>query len=89
MVLCRYKGEDIRFNSQLDSGMCEKYIPLGNAEKEFMEDCFTRLSLTARGSYRVLKIARTIADLDGDQDVNVRHLEEAVFFRNADGGGAV
>lgn len=87
--LCRYKGEDIRFNSQLDSGMCEKYIPLGNAEKEFMEDCFTRLSLTARGSYRVLKIARTIADLDGDQDVNVRHLEEAVFFRNADGGGAV
>ena len=54
-----------------------------------MEDCFTRLSLTARGSYRVLKIARTIADLDGDQDVNVRHLEEAVFFRNADGGGAV
>lgn len=87
--LCRYKGEDIRFNSQLDSGMCEKYIPLGNAEKEFMEDCFTRLSLTARGSYRVLKIARTIADLDGDKDVNVRHLEEAVFFRNADGGGAV
>ena len=40
--------------------------------------------MSARGSIRVLRIARTIADLDGDENVGVKHLKEAVFFRNAD-----
>lgn len=86
----RYRDENIRFNSQLDSRLCSKYIPLGKNEKDFMEYSFARLEMTARGSCRVLKIARTIADLEGDDMVKEEHLKEAVFFRNSDGqGGAV
>lgn len=85
----RYENDRIRFNSQLDSGMCSRYIKLGSTEKDFMEYCFEQMNLSARGSYRVLKIARTIADIDGDTDVNEKHLKEAVFFRNADSQGGV
>ena len=84
MQLARYKEENIRFNSQLDSRLCEKYIQLGCEELEFMKYCFENLGLTARGGCRILKIARTIADLDGDADVCVSHMKEAVFFRNTD-----
>ncbi len=89
LQLARYKEENIRFNAQLDSRLCEKYIPLGDDELEFMRYCFENLGLTARGGCRILKIARTIADLDGDADVNVSHMKEAVFFRNTDEGGAI
>lgn len=85
----RYRKERIRFNSQLDTGLCARYAALGAEENEFMEDCFARLDMTARGSYRIIKIARTIADLDGDDTIRVKHLKEAVFFRNADWQGGV
>lgn len=85
----RYKDENILFNSQLDTKLCEKYVPLGKNEKEFMEYVFTKLDMTARGSFRVMKIARTIADLEGAYDVTDRHLKEAVFYRNTDGQGGL
>ena len=85
----RYSQEKIRFNSQLDTRLCEKYIPLGKHEREFMEYSFAHMDMTARGSYRVLKIARTIADLEGEDRVLERHLKEAVFYRNADVQGGM
>lgn len=85
----RYKNDGIRFNSQMDSRLCEKYIPLGKDEKEFMKYCFSELRMTARGGYRLLKIARTIADIDGDDEVKTSHLQEAAYFRNSDEGGAI
>lgn len=85
----RYSQEKIRFNSQLDTRLCEKYIPLGKHEREFMEYSFAHMDMTARGSYRVLKIARTIADLEGEDHVLERHLKEAVFYRNADVQGGM
>ena len=45
--------------------------------------------MTARGGYRLLKIARTIADIDGDDEVKTSHLQEAAYFRNSDEGGAI
>lgn len=80
----RYRDEKIRFNSGLDTKLCESYVKLGREEREFMEYSFSRMQMSARGSIRVLRIARTIADLDGDENVGVKHLKEAVFFRNAD-----
>jgi magnesium chelatase family protein len=78
----RYKSEKINFNSQLDGHLTSRYISLGAAEKKFLEETFEQTELSARGSNRVLKIARTIADLDGSEQVNIRHLKEAVFYRN-------
>ena len=85
----RFSDENIRFNSQMDSSLCSKYVVLDGEAKNFMEDCFADMDMTARGAYRVLKIARTIADLDGDPEVGIKHLREAVFFRNADIQGGV
>lgn len=85
----RFSDENIRFNSQMDSALCSKYVVLDGEAKNFMEDCFADMDMTARGAYRVLKIARTIADLDGDPEVGIKHLREAVFFRNADIQGGV
>lgn len=85
----RYEDENILFNSQLDTRLCEKYVPLGKNEKEFMEYIFTQMDMTARGSFRVIKIARTIADLEGEENVREKHLKEAVFFRNPDGQGGL
>lgn len=83
----RYKNEKINFNSQLNGSLCHKYIVLKNTERDFMEDIFKTGDLSARGYSRVLKIARTIADLAGCNDISVTHLKEAVFFRNTDSKG--
>ena len=85
----RFSGENIRFNSQMDSALCSKYVVLDGEAKNFMENCFADMDMTTRGAYRVLKIARTIADLDGDPEVGIKHMREAVFFRNADIQGGV
>lgn len=81
----RYENENIRFNSQLDARLCNKYIKLSKNEKDFMRYVFESQELSARGSYRILKIARTIADIEESDRVCESHLKEAAFFRNADG----
>lgn len=81
----RYENENIRFNSQLDTRLCNKYIKLSENEKDFMRYVFESQELSARGSYRILRIARTIADIEESDRVCESHLKEAVFFRNADG----
>ena len=80
----RYKNEEINFNSQLNGSLSQKYIKLKRQEKDFMESVFKTSDLSARGFNRVLKIARTIADLAGDTDISEKHLKEAVYFRNSD-----
>ncbi len=81
----RYMEEKIRFNSQLDTRLCNQYIKLSENEKDFMRYIFERQELSARGSYRILKIARTIADIEESERILEKHLKEAVFFRNTDG----
>ncbi len=80
----RYKNEKKNFNSQLNGSLCQKYIKLRGSEKDFMENVFKSSDLSARGFSRVLKIARTIADLAGDYDISEKHLKEAIYFRNPD-----
>lgn len=77
----RYQKEMISYNSQLVPGQMERYCILGGAEKKYMEQVYQSLSLTARGYYRILKTARTIADLEESTEIKKRHLGEAVFLR--------
>ncbi len=81
----RYKNDNISFNSQLDARLCNKYITLSDSEKDFLRHVFEKNELSARGSYRILKIARTIADIEESERVTEKHLREAVFFRNTEG----
>lgn len=80
----RYAAEEIHFNSQLDGKQLQKYIRLGEAERREMEQVFCSMNLSARGAHRILKLARTIADLAGSREIRIMHLREAVFYRNGE-----
>ncbi|MCG0274604.1 MAG: YifB family Mg chelatase-like AAA ATPase [Thermosediminibacteraceae bacterium] len=80
----RYKGLNIFYNSQLTPALINKYCKLGRAEKLLMKEAFQRLKLSARAYNRILKVARTIADLDQSENIKERHLAEALQFRNLD-----
>ncbi len=78
----RYKAEGISFNSQLEGKVLKKYITLGAAEEELLKDTFKKNELSARGTYRILRLARTIADLSGSVTIEKLHLMEAIFYKN-------
>ena len=58
-----------------------KYCVLGKEEKAFMEKVFHALNLSARAYHRTLKVARTIADLDGSETIEPQHIAEAIQYR--------
>lgn len=82
--LKRYKNEGIYSNSQLTPNMISKYCTLGKEEKSLLEQAFNSLGLSARAYGRILKVARTIADLDLKDNINVNHLAEAIQYRSLD-----
>lgn len=80
----RYKGTCYHFNAELSVGDIKEYCRLGSREQEMMEKTFAMLNLSARAYHKIIKLARTIADLDGKTDITVEHLGEAVCYRNND-----
>ena len=80
----RYKNTEIISNSMLGVKELETYCSLGTEEQNLMRQAFTALGLTARTYHKVLKVARTIADLDGKEQIMMKHLTEAVSYRTID-----
>ncbi|NMC56016.1 MAG: YifB family Mg chelatase-like AAA ATPase, partial [Eubacteriaceae bacterium] len=80
----RYKGTDTLFNSALNPRQIERYCRLGEAEEKLMKKAFTSLNLSSRAYHRILKLARTIADLDASEDIKTPHIAEAVQYRSLD-----
>lgn len=80
----RYKGTGILSNSMLDARGVKRYCRLGKRENRLMEQAFSVMGLTARTYHRIIKTARTIADLDGDELIREKHLKEAIGYRMAD-----
>lgn len=80
----RYEKENIQFNSQLSAKMLAVYCKLEKEEEKIMEEAYNRLHLSARAYHRILKVARTIADLEGEERINAKHLTEAVCYRSMD-----
>lgn len=78
----RYRDTGIFFNSQMGVKEIEKYCELGTEEKSFMEKAISKYDLSARAFHRILRCARTIADLDGSELLKTRHLTEALFFKS-------
>ena len=78
----RFKGKKgILTNSEMTSKMCDEIIELDKESNQFVKDMFEKSLISARGYYRILKTARTIADLEESKDVNVGHLAEAFQYR--------
>lgn len=77
----RYKKLRINYNSQLGSNQIKKYCALSKPAEKLLENFFKKYSLTARSYHRILKVSRTIADLDGSGIIEEKHVAESVSFR--------
>ena len=82
----RYQGEGILTNAQLGMQRIEEFCALKDTEKEIMQKAYERLGLSARSYHKVLRVARTIADLDGKEAIEGKHLREALSYRTIDHG---
>lgn len=78
----RYRKEKILFNSELTPALIEKYICLESPEQELMKKLYDSMKLSLRGYHRILKVARTIADLESSEKLERKHILEAVCYRN-------
>lgn len=80
----RYKGDKIFSNSELTPQLIEKYCKIDNESKKILQMAFEKLGLSARAYGRILKVARTIADLENCENIRKRHIAEAIQYRSLD-----
>ena len=74
-------GVSTRCNAHMTNTQLDEHCVLDDAGKKLMESAFTRLGMTARSYTRILKVARTIADLEGTREIQAPHLAEALQYR--------
>ena len=78
----RFKADGIRTNAEMNGPLIRRYCnPTGESEK-LLRDAFKRLQLSARAYQRVLKVARTIADLEMSPEIRLEHYAEAIQYRS-------
>ena len=80
----RYQKEDFQFNSQIPAARIAEYCALSKDQEKYMKKIYKQLNLTARSYHKILKVARTLADMDGTENILDAHLNEAVCYRNID-----
>ena len=80
----RFRGETFRFNSEIPSGKVHDYCRMTARAERLLERAYEMLGLTARSYHRLLKTARTIADLNGSEQIEEEHLSEAMAYRKED-----
>ena len=80
----RYKEYNIFSNSELTPGMMEDFCKLNSYSKNLLENAFQKLNLSARAYGKILKVARTIADLENSEDILENHIAEAIQYRTLD-----
>lgn len=80
----RFRETDIHCNAMMNSAMLRQFAPLDKSCSELLERAMTHLSLSARAYDRIIKVARTIADLDGAEQITPQHISEAIGYRSLD-----
>lgn len=80
----RFLGEAIHANAQMRPRHIRKYCVISSESQQLLETAMTRIGLSARAYNRVLKVSRTIADLDASDRIEPRHVAEAIQYRSLD-----
>lgn len=80
----RFKGTDILFNSEIPTSRLREYCAMDEEAELFLRDTFDNLRLSARAYDRILKVARTVADIEGSQLIQRKHISRAVQYRTLD-----
>ena len=80
----RFAGTSVRMNAKMSTKMINEYCKLDVESENLMRVAFEKYHISARGYSRILKVARTIADLDKSENIKVHHLTEALAYRNID-----
>ncbi len=82
--LRRFAGEKIYCNAQMSSRQIRKYCNISPECERLLESAMSRLGLSARAHDRILKVARTIADLEGAESIATANVSEAIQYRSLD-----
>ena len=77
----RFKGESYKFNSQITASKLEEYCPLSIEAKKLIDKAYKSLGLSVRVYHKLIRVARTIADLEGSMSVEEKHIAEALGYR--------
>lgn len=80
----RFEGEGILTNAEMSTAQINKYCKIDKDSERLLQKAFERLNLSARGTTRILKVARTIADMEGAPDIKPNHIAEAIQYRGLD-----
>lgn len=85
----RFRDSDIFSNAMMSSKQTEKYCHLDDENKKILSTIITKMSLSARSYSKILKLSRTIADLDNSPDITISHLMEAIQVRGGSSSGTI
>ena len=80
----RYINDGIYCNSQLNSDLLKKYCVLDSSANMMLEKASNAFNFSARTMTRLIKVSRTIADINGEKDITAKHIAEAIQFRTLD-----
>jgi len=80
----RFAGSGILYNSQIPVSAIEKWCPMEPEGETLLKEAFDHLELTARGYYRIIRVARTIADMEGTEQICRSHIQESLLYRGID-----
>ena len=78
----RYINEDFTFNSEIPQGKIGDFIHLGTKEENLLQRTYEESNMSARGYYRILRLARTVADINDREDISTDDIEHALYYRN-------
>ncbi len=80
----RFKDTNLRCNAEMESKHMREWCKLDDGTRTLLENAIKKLGLSMRGSDRILKVSRTIADLNGDAEIGIPHVAEAIQYRTID-----
>ena len=80
----RYKDSKLKFNAFINSRDLQAVCIMSDRAKMILKSAFEKMGLSARGYDKILKISRTIADLDNSEVIDIKHISEAIQYRSLD-----